>query len=176
MKTSGKGATSGRGQARSNIFWRELTSRLSQDQPTYPTKTHDPHKYSRNPHLPLLQKKGFELRSSRADTISAQGRARAINLFHIGSTPYYVSNAYATTINIIELQEAERAEGFCLIRLWWVLARNNRRIKQNKTTVVVCSASYKPHKQKKRRLTVVFNLSGSKGIRTPDPLLVRQML
>ena len=101
---------------------------------------------------------------------------RAINLVHIGSTPYYVSNTYATTMNIIELQEAERAEGFCLIRLWWVLAHNNRRIKQNKTTVVVCSASCKPHKQKKRRLTVVFNLSGSKGIRTPDPLLVRQML
>jgi hypothetical protein len=93
--------------------------------------------------------KGFELRSSRADTLSAQGKARAINLYHIGSTPYYVSNAYATTMNVIELQEAERAEGFCLIRQWWVLAHNNRRIKQNKTTVVVCSASCKPYKQKK---------------------------
>ena len=117
--------------------------------PHHPTKNHEIPKYSRNPHLPLLQRKGFELRSSRADTISAQGEAQAIKLFHIGSTPYYVSNAYATTMNIIELQEAERAEGFCLIRLWWVLAHNNRRIKQNKTTVVVCSASCKPHKQKK---------------------------
>ena len=99
--------------------------------------------------LTLVGAKGFELRSSRADTLSAQGKARAINLYHIGSTPYYVSNAYATTMNVIELQEAERAEGFCLIRLWWVLAHNNRRIKQNKTTVVVCSASCKPHKQKK---------------------------
>ncbi len=117
--------------------------------PHHPTKTHETLKYSRNPRLPRLQKKGFELRSSRADTTSAQGEARAINLFHIGSTPYYVSNAYATTMNIIELQETERAEGFCLIRLWWVLAHNNRRIKQNKTTVVVCSASCKPHKQKK---------------------------
>ena len=117
--------------------------------PHHPTKNHETHKYSRKPYLPLLQKKGFELRSSRADTISAQGKARAIKLVHIGSTPYYVSNAYATTMNIIELQEAERAEGFCLIRLWWVLAHNNRHIKQNKTTVVVCSASCKPHKQKK---------------------------
>ena len=149
IKSRWKGVTSEWGQARSNIFWRELTSRLSQDQPTYPTKTHEPHKYSRNPHLPLLQRKGFELRSSRADTTPAQGEARAINLFHIGSTPYYVSNAYATTMNIIELQEAERAEGFCLIRLWWVLAHNNRRTKQNKTTIVVCSVSCKPHKQKK---------------------------
>ena len=146
----------------------------------WPTRI--PHENPRTPQVltestpPLLQRKGFELRSSRADTTPAQGKARAINLVHIGSTPYYVSNAYATTMNIIELQEAERAEGFCLIRLWWVLAHNSRRIKQNKTTVVVCSASSKPHKQKKRRLTVVFNLSGSKGIRTPDPLLVRQML
>ena len=138
--------------------------------PMNPTSTHGNHTSTPS------KNKGFELRSSRADTISAQGKARAIKLVHIGSTPYYVSNAYATTMNIIELQEAERAEGFCLIRLWWVLAHNNRRIKQNKTTVVVCSASCKPHKQKKRRLTVVFNLSGSKGIRTPDPLLVRQML
>ena len=118
----------------------------------------------------------IECALSSNKTISAQDKARTINLFHIGSTPYYVSNAYATTMNVIELQEAERAEGFCLIRLWWVLAHNSRHIKQNKTTVVVCSASCKPHKQKKRRLTVVFNLSGSKGIRTPDPLLVRQML
>ena len=78
--------------------------------PHHPTKNHETHKYSRKPRPHAIKKKGFELRSSRADTPSAQGKARAINLIHIGSTPYYVSNAYATTMNIIELQEAERAE------------------------------------------------------------------
>ena len=53
--------------------------------------------------------------------------------------------------------------GFCLIRLWWVLAHNNRRTKQNKTTVVVCSASCKPHKQKKDDQLSSFILVGAKG-------------
>ena len=149
IKTSGKGATSGWGQVYSNILWQGEPKGYCKTNPHHPTKSHEIPKYSQNPRLHSFKKKGLELRSSRANTPSAQGKARAINLFHIGSTPYYVSNAYATTMNIIELQEAERAEGFCLIRLWWVLAHNSRRIKQNKTTVVVCSASCKPHKQKK---------------------------
>ena len=67
--------------------------------PHHPTKNHETHKYSRKPYLPLLQKKGFELRSSRADTISAQGKARAINLLHIGSTPHNTLTHYATHTN-----------------------------------------------------------------------------
>ena len=67
--------------------------------PHHPTKNQETHKHSQNPHLPLLQRKRFELRSSRADTTPAQGKARAINLFNIGSTPHYTLTHYATHTN-----------------------------------------------------------------------------
>ena len=44
-----------------------------------------------------------------------------------------------------------------------------------KRTKVLCPAALN-HIKQKRRPEVVFILCGSKGIRTPDPLLVRQML
>ena len=45
--------------------------------------------------LPL----GLELQSNRADTLlkKAQTVGRAINLYHIGSTPIYVSSAISST-------------------------------------------------------------------------------
>ena len=49
--------------------------------------------------LKTVGAKGFELRSSRADTISAQDKARTINLFHIGSTPHNTLTHYATHTN-----------------------------------------------------------------------------
>ena len=39
--------------------------------------------------------KGFELRSSRADTSKRRHNVSSNKLLHIGSTPPYVSNAYA---------------------------------------------------------------------------------
>ena len=123
--------------------------------PHHPTKNHETHKYSRKPYLPLLQKKGFELRSSRADTISAQGEARAINLFNIGSTPHNSLTRYATHTN------DKRAQ----VRV--VFGSRHR----------ACSCGQTPKKTTKPLFWVACRFKcGSKGIRTPDPLLVRQML